>query len=111
MAIDKALYEAPQGLAAIEQAPPIEIEIEDPESVHINMDGMEIDLEKAEDNEEFNKNLAEDIDAGTLNQLEYEQTKPYDVIEPFVELYIFIILFFKLWVTKKIFFSSKLKLK
>jgi hypothetical protein len=29
MAIDKALYELPQGLAGIEQAPPIEIEIED----------------------------------------------------------------------------------
>jgi len=69
MAIDKALYEAPQGLAAIEQAPPIEIEIEDPESVHIGIGDMEIDLEKAEDNEEFNKNLAEELDAGTLNLL------------------------------------------
>lgn len=69
MAIDKALYEAPQGLAAIEQAPPIEIEIEDPESVHINMGGLEIDLEKAEDNEEFNKNLAEELSAGELATL------------------------------------------
>jgi hypothetical protein len=33
MAIDKALYELPQGLAAIPEASPIEIEIEDPESV------------------------------------------------------------------------------
>ena len=69
MAIDKALYEAPQGLASIEQAPPVEIEIEDPESVKINMGGVEIDIEKAKDEEEFNKNLAEDLDAGTLNQL------------------------------------------
>jgi len=69
MAIDKALYEAPQGLAAIEQAPPVEIEIEDPESVHINMGGLEIDLEKAEDNEEFNKNLAEELSAGDLAML------------------------------------------
>jgi len=29
MAIDKALYEAPQGLASIDQAPPVEIEIEE----------------------------------------------------------------------------------
>jgi hypothetical protein len=69
MAIDKALYEAPQGLAAIEQAPPVEIEIEDPESVHIGIGDMEIDLEKAQDNEEFNKNLAEDLTSGELNLL------------------------------------------
>ena len=69
MAIDKALYELPQGLAAIPEAPPIEIEIEDPESVHINMDGVEIDIEKAEDNEEFNKNLAEELTEGELTLL------------------------------------------
>jgi len=69
MAIDKALYEAPQGLAAIDQAPPVEIEIEDPESVKIKMDGLEIDLEKAEDTEEFNKNLAEDLTEGELTLL------------------------------------------
>ena len=69
MAIDKALYELPQGLAAIPEAPPIEIEIEDPESVKINMDGLEIDIEKAEDNEEFNKNLAEELTEGELTLL------------------------------------------
>jgi len=69
MAIDKALYEAPQGLAAIDQAPPVEIEIEDPESVSIKMDGLEIDLEKAEDTEEFNKNLAEELTEGELTLL------------------------------------------
>ena len=69
MAIDKALYELPQGLAGIEQAPPIEIEIEDPESVKINMDGLEIDIEKAQDTEEFNKNLAEELTEGELTLL------------------------------------------
>jgi hypothetical protein len=69
MAIDKALYELPQGLAAIPEAPPIEIEIEDPESVKINMDGLEIDIEKAEDSEEFNKNLAEELTEGELTLL------------------------------------------
>lgn len=69
MAIDKALYEAPQGLASIDQAPPVEIEIEDPESVKINMDGLEIDIEKAQDTEEFNKNLAEELTSGELTLL------------------------------------------
>ena len=69
MAIDKALYELPQGLAAIPEASPIEIEIEDPESVHINMDGVEIDIEKAQDTEEFNKNLAEELTEGELTLL------------------------------------------
>jgi hypothetical protein len=29
-----------------------------------------------------------EIGAGTLNQLKYEKTEPYDIIEPFTELYI-----------------------
>lgn len=33
-----------------------------------------------------NKSTLE-IGAGTLNQLKYESTKPYDIIEPFTELY------------------------
>jgi len=36
---------------------------------------------------ETNKSTLE-IGAGTLNQLEYEKTAPYDIIEPFTELYI-----------------------
>ncbi|MBA4409674.1 MAG: methyltransferase type 12 [Odoribacter sp.] len=36
---------------------------------------------------DFNKSTLE-IGAGTLNQLKYEQTKPYDIIEPFTELYL-----------------------
>ena len=69
MAIDKALYELPQGLEGINQSPPVEIEIEDPESVKISMDGLEIDIEKAEDTEEFNKNLAEELTQGELTLL------------------------------------------
>jgi hypothetical protein len=34
-----------------------------------------------------NKSTLE-IGAGTLNQLHYEQTAPYDIIEPFSELYV-----------------------
>ena len=67
MAIEKALYELPAGLEAIdnEQQPDLEIEIEDPESVMIN--GLEIakqDLEEGED--EFDENLAEHMSAGEL---------------------------------------------
>ena len=42
--IDKGLYQAPQGIQGLND--PIEIEIEDPEAVHISMDGMELHIEK-----------------------------------------------------------------
>ena len=70
MAIDKALYELPQGLASIATAEPIEIEIEDPESVTIGLDGLEIEIEKKEPSaDDFDANLAEYLDAGTLAQI------------------------------------------
>ena len=58
MAIEKSLYEAPQGIAVAEE-PEIQIEIEDPEAVTINADGVEIRMEKDGDTEDFNANLAE----------------------------------------------------
>ena len=71
MAIDKALYQAPVGIeeaAAMES--PIEIEIEDPESVTIGLDGLEIQIEpEPESEEDFNANLAEYLDDGTLTEL------------------------------------------
>jgi hypothetical protein len=68
MSIDKGLYELPQGLAAInDQEPAIEIEIEDPEAVNIAIDGLEIEIRDEED--EFDKNLAEDMDGQTLQML------------------------------------------
>ncbi len=70
MAIDKALYELPQGLAAVAPEEPIEIEIEDPESVTIGIDGLEIELSKKEpSDEDFDANLAEYIDSGTLAEI------------------------------------------
>ena len=45
MAIDKSLYEAPQGLGVLPPEPDLSIEIEDPEAVRIGIDGMEIELE------------------------------------------------------------------
>jgi hypothetical protein len=70
MAMEKSLYEAPQGLAAIAPSEPIEIEIEDPESVRIGIDGLEIELSKEEPSaEDFDANLAEYLDDGTLSQI------------------------------------------
>ena len=61
MSIEKSLYQAPVGIAeeVLNQPPEIEIEIEDPESVTIGMDGLEIEIEKAEpSDEDFDANLA-----------------------------------------------------
>ena len=72
MPVDKGLYQAPQGLEAIvgNDEPDIEIEIEDPESVTIGMDGMEIEIDPdAMPEDEFNKNLAEDMNPGDLQEL------------------------------------------
>jgi hypothetical protein len=61
MAIDKALNQAPLGIIEEQLGQPdIEIEIEDPESVNIRMDGLEIGIEPREETEDdFNANLAE----------------------------------------------------
>jgi hypothetical protein len=68
MSFDKGLYQLPQGLEAInDQEPAIEIEIEDPEAVNIALDGLEIEIREEE--AEFDKNLAEDIDSQTLATL------------------------------------------
>ena len=83
MAIEKSLYAAPQGLeelAALDaQTPPIEIEIEDPESVTIGMDGMEIEIKPEEESDEdFNANLAEYIDEEELESIASELIGEYD---------------------------------
>jgi hypothetical protein len=71
MAIEKSLYQAPQGLAAIDNtAEPLEIEIEDPESVTIGMNGLEIILEKeSEQDDDFGDNLAEYMSDGKLAEI------------------------------------------
>jgi hypothetical protein len=69
--IDKGLYQAPEGLASmISPEPAVEIEIEDPESVTIGVDGLEITLEPGkESSDEFNANLAEELDERQLTEL------------------------------------------
>ena len=77
MAMDKGLYAAPQGLESLQ--PDIEIEIEDPEAVRIDVGGLEIDLEPGEGNEEgFDDNLAEYISDSVLDSLGSELVSEVD---------------------------------
>jgi len=78
--IDKGLYAAPEGIEALAAAEPeIEIEIEDPESVTIGMDGLEIEIEPAkESTDDFNANLAEYIDDSELQSLANDLIGDFD---------------------------------
>ena len=81
MAISKGLYAAPQGLEELmpEGAPDIEIEIEDPESVSIGMDDIEIDLKpQKETADTFDANLAEYMDDKDLAMLSSELIDDFD---------------------------------
>ena len=80
MSIDKALYEAPQGLAGIDaQQPAMEIEIVNPEAVHIGMDGLEINFGPEEkEKEDFSDNLAEHMDEGALTELAGDLVGDFD---------------------------------
>jgi hypothetical protein len=71
MAIDKALYAAPLGIDELaEQESPLEIEIENPDSVTIGMDGLEVEIEPGkESDEDFGANLAEYVSDGELAQI------------------------------------------
>ena len=67
--IEKSLYQAPVGIESI-PTPDIEIEIEDPESVKIGIDGMEIEIEPAEPtDQDFDANLAEYMTEGELTEI------------------------------------------
>lgn len=76
MAIDKALTQMPVGIEEMAQQmagePDIEIEIEDPESVSIKADGLEIEIEPGEQEEDFYANLAEEMDPSELDSLGME---------------------------------------
>jgi hypothetical protein len=71
--IDKGLYAAPVGMEEMMDnmlEPDIEIEIEDPEEVTIRAGGMEIEIDpENEQNDEFNINLAEELDNKVLEML------------------------------------------
>ena len=81
MSIEKSLSQAPQGLTDLiaSSEPDLEIEIEDPESVKIAMDGLEIEIEpKEESDEDFSANLAEYIDEKVLVELVGDLTSAFD---------------------------------
>jgi len=81
MPIEKGLYAAPMGISEIdnEEMPELEIEIEDPESVEIGMDGMPIlRIEKTEDEDEFDENLAEELTEGQLQQISSDLIGDFD---------------------------------
>ena len=68
--MDKSLYQAPVGLAEMMDAPDIEIEIEDPESMSIDMGDVEIDLKPRKATaEDFDANLADFMDESELGAL------------------------------------------
>jgi len=78
--MDKALYQAPLGIEdEMDEGPELEIEIVDPEEVNIDMDGLEISVRPDdEEDEDFNANLAEDIDDGALQSLAEELASDID---------------------------------
>jgi hypothetical protein len=74
MAIDKSIGQAPMGLdenllLGQEMEPDIEIEIEDPERVSIEAGGIKVEIEPDENSDDFNANLAEELDDGELTEL------------------------------------------
>jgi hypothetical protein len=79
--MEKSLYQAPVGIDEIGDmaGPPIEIEIEDPEAVHIGFGDLEIDLmPKKETAEDFDANLAEYIDDSELQSLAGDLIEEFD---------------------------------
>ena len=82
MAIDKALYSAPQGLDQLGEEgdePALEISIEDPEAVEIGIDGQPImRIEKDEEPDGFDDNLAEQLDDRLLATLASDLTSDFD---------------------------------
>ena len=76
--LDKALYQAPMGIDTME-AEPLEIEIEDPESVKIGMGDIEIDLvPQKQSSEGFDDNLAEFMSDSELATLGSELVADFD---------------------------------
>jgi len=77
--VDKGLYEAPKGMEELAQnESELEIEIVDPDEVNISVDGMEINIDpdRMED-DEFNLNLAEEMEDDLLNELADDLIEEY----------------------------------
>jgi len=77
--MDKGLYAAPQGLDSLTEEAPLEIEVVDPEALRVSIGGEDIlSLEKGKKKNDFNKNLAEDIDETVLATLASELLGDYE---------------------------------
>ena len=80
--VDKNVYQAPMGLDQDPQNPETEalsIEIENPDSVTFDDGSMEVTIIPGkETNDEFNANLAEDMDEGQLTELSGNLVGEYD---------------------------------
>lgn len=93
MSIEQSLSQAPLGLGDVvmDNMPAIEIEIENPDGVKIGIDGMEIDL-MPEDEESFDQNLAEVMDASDLQKVASDLVEMIDADiasrKDWVEMYV-----------------------
>ena len=79
--IDKALYQQPQGIEELAQDQPDEFEIEivDPEEVNIHAGDMTIHIEPGEeDGDDFNANLAEEMDESAMDSMASELSEDID---------------------------------
>jgi len=80
--IDKSVYQAPMGLDQDPQNPEtsaLSIEIENPESVTLDDGSMEITIVPGkEGDDEFNANLAEELDEGQLTELSGDLVGEFD---------------------------------
>ena len=80
MAIEKGLYAAPMGMEQLAmEEEPLEITIEDPESVEIGIDGMPIlRIEQDDEEDDFSANLAEDMDERDLQSIASDLIGEFD---------------------------------
>jgi len=71
MSIEQSLSQAPLGLTdlVMDAEPIMEIEIENPEGVRLNMDGVEIEMVPDKEEAGFGDNLAEEMDEGELQKI------------------------------------------
>ena len=79
--IDKALYQQPQGIEELAQDQPedFEIEIIDPEAVNIHAGDLDISIRPGEeDGNDFNANLAEEMDESAMDSMASELADDID---------------------------------
>jgi hypothetical protein len=78
--MDKSVSQAPQGLEDLAQEQqPLSIDIENPESVTLDDGSMEVTVVPGkETNDEFNANLADELDEGQLTELSGDLLGEYD---------------------------------